>query len=115
MEEKQVYWYKTTSGREVVLEAIKELSKADRQIVGEDLGVAQLRFPKGAPVVKPLGAGLYEVRSTISGKREHRCIFVYDSDEDAFVIVHAFVKKAQKTPLADLKLAKARAKEILSG
>jgi phage-related protein len=114
MQEKKVYWYKTAAGNEVVRDAIGELSKADRLIVGEDLWLAQLRFPKGAPIVKPLGSGLYEVRSTISGKREYRCIMVYDAAENALVVVHAFVKKTQKTPLADFRLASNRAKDVLA-
>jgi phage-related protein len=114
MKEKKLFWYKTESGRKVVLDAIGLLSKADKAIVGEDLWLAQTRFPKGAPIVKALGLGLYEVRSSISGKREYRCIFVYHGDQDALVVVHAFVKKTQKTPLHDLQLAKTRAKEVLT-
>jgi phage-related protein len=114
MSEIRVVWYKTQSGNEVVRDTIRELRKDDRVIVGEDLKVAQQRFPKGAPIVKSLGSRLYEVRSTISGKREFRCIMVYDQTEKALVVVHAFVKKTQKTPKADLDLAKLRAKECLA-
>ena len=114
MQEKRVVWYKTGSGKKVVRDAIDTLSKSDKAIVGGDLWLAQLRFPKGAPIVKPLGLGLYEVRSSISDKREYRCIFVYHAAENALVVVHAFVKKSQKTPSHDLQLAKTRAKEVLS-
>lgn len=114
MSQKQVVWYKTPSGREVVRDCVRDLSESDREIIGEDLLLAQMRFPKGAPIVKALGAGLYEVRSTISGKREFRIIMVYDPSENALVVVHAFVKKSQKTPLSDLRLAKARASEIIT-
>jgi phage-related protein len=114
MSEKRLVWYKTATGNEVVRDAIRELSRADKLIVGEDLMVAQLRFPKGAPIVKAIGAGLYEVRSTISGKREFRCIFAYDPSENTLVVVHVFVKKTQKMPLSDMNLAKRRAKEYLA-
>jgi phage-related protein len=110
---KPIVWYRTPSGREIVREVVSELDKADRQIVGSDLKLTQFRFPKGAPILKPLGSGLYEVRSTISGRREFRCVLVYDGSEDTLVIVHAFVKKSQKMPLADMNLAKARATDVL--
>ena len=114
MQQKRLFWYKSKSGTKIVRDAIDTLSKTDKAIVGEDLWLAQLRFPKGAPTVKPLGSGLYEVRSSISDRREYRCIFVYHAAENALVIVHAFVKKSQKTPLHDLQLAKTRAIEVLT-
>jgi phage-related protein len=103
-----VVFYKTASGRDIVLEEIKALNKKDKVTVGEDIKVAQMRFPKGAPVVKPMGQGLYEIRSTISGPREFRCLFFHSSKEKSLVIVNAFIKKTRSTPIAAIKLARSR-------
>jgi phage-related protein len=62
------------------------------------------------PYSKPLGHGLFEVRSDISDKRIARIIFFLVDNK--MVLLHGFVKKSQKTPQADLDLAKKRKKEV---
>ena len=59
-----------------------------------------------------LGGGLLEVRSDITGGRIARVIFVIH--EDQVVLLHGFVKKAQKTPKPALDLARKRAQEVTS-
>jgi phage-related protein len=108
----EVVFFESASGREVVLEVLRGLSKDDKLIVGEDIRVAQKRFPLGAPIVKPMGRGLYEVRSTISGSREFRCLFFHSSKDKALIVVHAFVKKTRSTPALDVALARKRIKEF---
>jgi phage-related protein len=104
----EVVFYQTANGRDIVLDEIRALEKKDKITVGEDIKVAQMRFPKGAPIVKPMGQGLYEIRSTISGPREFRCLFFHSSKEKALVIVNAFIKKTRSTPAAAIKLARTR-------
>ena len=58
---------------------------------------------------KPLGKGLYEVRSSISDRRIARLIFVISGNE--MVLLHGFIKKTQRTPKSDLDLALKRKKE----
>ena len=63
------------------------------------------------PHVKPLRDKLWEMR--MSGKEGiGRAIYVLASNR-RIVVLHAFVKKAQKTPSQAIELALARAKEIL--
>jgi phage-related protein len=52
------------------------------------------------------------VRSTLPTKREARLIFFHQSGEGALAVVHAFIKKARKTPEPDLKLAATRKREF---
>ena len=59
-----------------------------------------------------LGGGLWEVRSSIAQRRIARVVFVVHAGH--MVLLHGFVKKAQKTPKPDLELARQRAKEITS-
>ena len=62
------------------------------------------------PICRPLGEGLWEVRSSLPSKREARVIFCVVKEK--IVLLHGFIKKSQKTPAEDLKLAKSRKKEI---
>ena len=62
------------------------------------------------PVCRPLGEGLWEVRSNLPGNRTARVIFCIARGQ--MVLLHAFVKKTQRTPDEDLALARKRMKEI---
>jgi phage-related protein len=62
------------------------------------------------PHVKPLGDKLWEMR--MSGRDGiARAIYALASRQ-RIVILHAFVKKTQKTPSGAIRLAKKRAKEL---
>jgi len=63
------------------------------------------------PHVKPLRDKLWEMRMT-GRDGIARAVYVLASG-GRIVIVHAFVKKTQKTPAAALALALERAKEIV--
>ncbi|MBW7849870.1 MAG: type II toxin-antitoxin system RelE/ParE family toxin [Rhodospirillales bacterium] len=64
------------------------------------------------PHVKPLRNKLWEMRMT-GRDGIARAIYVV-AHERRIVIVHAFVKKTQRTPPAAIRLAAERAKEIVS-
>lgn len=103
-------FYQLASGREPVREWLKLLPEADRKIVGEDIKDVEFSWPIGMPLCRALGKGLWEVRSELSGGRIARVIFcVHDG---RMVLLHAFIKKTQKTPPAELELAQKRRKEI---
>ncbi len=86
------------------------LSKEDRKSIGEDIKTVEYGFPIGMPVCRRLGSKLYEVRSNISDKRIARIIFAVEAS--CMVLLHGFIKKAQKTPKSDIDLAIKRQKEI---
>jgi len=106
----QARFFAQASGNEPVRDWLKNLSKPDRQTVGEDIATAEFGRPVGMPVCRPLGHGLYEVRSDISDGRIARVIFSISGD--TMILLHGFVKKSQKTPKPDLDLAMRRLKEI---
>jgi len=89
---------------------LKGLSADDRKIVGEDVKDVEFAWPIGMPLCRPLGQGLWEVRSTLTQGRIARMLFY--QREGKMVLLHAFIKKTQKTPAADLELAIRRKKEI---
>ena len=103
-------FYQLASGREPVRDWLKALSSEDRKSVGEDIKDVEFSWPIGMPLCRPMGKGLWEVRSDLAGGRIARVLFcVHDR---RMVLLHAFMKKTQKTPAADLELATKRMKEI---
>lgn len=103
-------FYRTASGAEPVREWLKSLERDDRRAVGLDLMRAQWRWPIGMPLCRPMGKGLWEVRTNLPNKRIARVLIC--SYESKLVALHGFIKKTQKTPNGDLGLARARQKEI---
>ena len=61
---------------------------------------------------RPLGNGLWEVRSTLTDKREARLIFYQDGRAQALVVLHGFIKKTQRTPQREIDLALKRKREF---
>jgi phage-related protein len=55
-------------------------------------------------------ARLWEVRSTLTQSRIARVLFCVH--EGKMLLLHAFIKKTQKTPASDLELAVKRKREI---
>ena len=108
-----VKFYKTLSNKEPVREFLKELSKNDKITIGEDIKTVEFGWPIGMPVCRPLGESLYEVRSTISSKREVRTVFTIINQY--MILLHVFIKKSQTTPNSELDIAKKRKKEVENG
>ena len=103
-------FYQLPSGREPVREWLKALAAEDRKIIGEDIKDVEFSWPIGMSSCRALGKGLWEVRSNITQGRIARVLFsIHDG---RMVLLHAFIKKTQKTPDADLELATKRKKEI---
>ena len=103
-------FYQLPSGREPVRDWLKALNREDRKIVGEDIKDVEFSWPIGMPLCRAMGKGLWEVRSDLTGGRIARVLFCIH--EGRMVLLHAFIKKTQKTPDADLELAMKRKKEI---
>lgn len=103
-------FYALPSGREPVREWLKDLNRQDRKTVGEDIKDVEFSWPIGMPLCRPLGGGLWEVHSELSGGRIARVIFSVEQGQ--MILLHAFFKKAQRTPVADRTLAMKRMKDI---
>ena len=103
-------FFRSASGNEPVREWLKDLAADDRLVIGQDLMRAQWRWPAGMPLCRPLGQGLWEVRSELPSHRIARVLLCLD--EGVLVAVHAFIKKTQKTPDEELALARKRQKEL---
>ena len=103
-------FFRTVSGSEPVLKWLKDLAPEDRREMGKDLMRAQWRWPIGMPLCKPMGEGLWEVRTNLPSNRTARVFLCVD--EGVLVALHAFVKKTQKTPPSELEVARTRLKEL---
>lgn len=101
----QIFFYRTEKGNESVREWLKELSHEDRKIIGEEIKTVQIGWLIGMPIVKKLDADLWEIRAKLD-YRIARVIFTLY--EKSIVLLHGFIKKSQKVPNRDLKLAKKR-------
>lgn len=106
----QAVFYRTAMGAEPVRDWLKDdLSPEDRKIVGVDIATVEYGWPVGMPTCRPLGNGLREVRSSLPGGRFARVIFCIA--DGRMVLLSGFIKKAQKTPQAEIDKAARRMKE----
>ncbi|NUM43721.1 MAG: type II toxin-antitoxin system RelE/ParE family toxin [Anaerolineales bacterium] len=105
-----VAFYQTSRGHEPVREWLKALPAEARRIVGEDLKTVQYGWPLGMPLIRKLEADLWEVRSTLPDGIA-RVLFTVQGRR--VILLHAFVKKTQKTPLNELAIARKRLAELV--
>lgn len=99
-------FYRNENGSEPVREWLRSLGKAERTIIGTDIKTVEYGWPVGMPVCRPMGKGLYEVRTHLARNRAARVLFCMSQGQ--MVLLHAFIKKSQKTPKADIDLATER-------
>jgi phage-related protein len=97
-------FFRTEAGNEPVRNCLKDMSREDRRLIGEDIKTVEFGWPIGMPVCQPMGDGLHEVRTP--GNRIARVLFRVDRQQ-RMVLLHGLVKKSQATPADDLDLARA--------
>lgn len=103
----RIGFFETNSGRIPVAEYIKEASKRDQ---AEIIHIIELLEEEGFELLgtkflAKLTKDLYELR--IKGEQLHRILLFYWTGT-GFIILHAFTKQSNKTPLDDLKTAEKR-------
>jgi phage-related protein len=105
-----VFFYRSSNNKEPARDWLKAQIPADRRTIGEDIKTVQFAYPVGMPLVRKLESDLWEVRSHISTGIA-RTIFTVQNNQ--MILLHAFVKKSQKTPKPDLALARKRLRDVL--
>jgi phage-related protein len=105
-----VVFYRTRGGSEIVRDWLRSLQEGDRNAIGLDLMRVQFRWPVGMPLCRAMGDGLWELRTSLPSNRVARLLFCVM--QDRVVVLHGFIKKTQKTPDDELKLARRRKKEF---
>jgi phage-related protein len=98
-------FYRTEAGSEPVRSWLRAMDPQDRRLVGEDIKTVEFGWPVGMPTCRPMGDGLYEVRTRLPGSRMVR-VFFYIDRKQRMVLLHGIVKKTRATPEADLDLAR---------
>src|SRR5580704_16279915 len=88
-------FFRTLSGSEPVREWLRDLPDVERQAIGRDLMRAQWRWPVGMPLCRPLGDGLWEIRTDLVGNRTARVLICVH--EKHLVALHGFIKKTRAT------------------
>lgn len=105
-----VVFYRTPAGAEVVRDWLRSLGDADRNAIGKDLMRVQYGWPVGMPLCRPMGDGVWELRSDLAGNRIARVLF--GVRQGKILVLHGFIKKTRKTPGDDLVLARKRKREF---
>jgi phage-related protein len=106
----ELVFFRNDAGSEPVRDWLKGLDGAERRIIGTDLLRAQWRWPVGMPLCRPMGKGLWEVRTDLPAKRTARVLICFC--QGCLVALHGFIKKTRTTPNEDLALARRRQKEL---
>lgn len=105
----QAVFFRTGKGVEPVRDWLKELEKEDRLAIGTDIKTIEFGWPIGMPTCRPMGNGLFEVRTNLQNRIARVLFSVSDGK---MVLLHGFIKKDQKTPKADLALARRRKSQL---
>ncbi|NEO38334.1 MAG: type II toxin-antitoxin system RelE/ParE family toxin [Moorea sp. SIOASIH] len=96
-------FYKTESDNEPVRDWLLSLDKEERRLIGTDIKTVEYGWPIGMPTCRPMGNGLFEVRTNLPNGRTARVIFCIHNNQ--MVLLHGFIKKTEKTPKQELALA----------
>jgi phage-related protein len=104
------FFYESAAGNRPVRDWLLGLSLEDRKAIGRAIQMVEFGWPLGMPYCRSLGNGLWEVRSNLTDGKIGRVIFCIALDR--MVLLHGFIKKTQKTPAQDLKLALKRMKDV---
>ena len=103
-------FFRTAAGSEPVRDCLKGLDETERQTIGKDLLRAQWRWPVGMPLCRPMGSGLWEIRTDLPTKRTARVLLCLYREH--LVALHGFIKKTRATPDEDLATARKRQKDL---
>jgi phage-related protein len=102
-------FFRSETGNEPVRDWLKDLSRADRVSIGQDIALIEYSWPVGLPTCRSLGKGLWEVRTNLDGRIARVLFCVHDGQ---MILLHGLIKKTQKLAKADLALAQDRKKKL---
>ena len=109
----ELVFYRSSSGIEPVRDWLIACPEANRRAIGLDLQRVQFRWPVGMPLVRPLGKGLFEVRTSLPDGTVSRVMICFQGG--TVFALHGFIKKTRSTPASDLDIARKRQKDVENG
>lgn len=104
-----VRFFLTEAGTEPVRVWLKGLSVEDCKAIGADIRTVQYGWPIGMPLVDHIDGDIWEVRTKLLNTIA-RVLFIAEKGE--MILLHGFIKKDQKTPKAEIDVARARLKTL---
>ncbi len=107
-----VFWRSVTKPRAGAGMAERAIPRGQADHRARHIAKVQYGWPVGLPLCRPLSGGLWEVRATLPSNRQARIFFGFH--DGMLVVLHAIMKKTQKTSAEDLALARQRFKELQS-
>lgn len=110
----KIFFYKDSSGNSPVEELLDQLEITNVGIWRQALnGIEKIknRAYHKEPLSKYLEPGLWELRVS-SGTDILRIIYTFKKGQ-IILLLHLFIKKKQKTPMAELEVARKRLKGII--
>ena len=103
----QLEFYETKDGKAPVTEFLDSL---EPKMSAKMVALMELLEEKGnalrEPYSSPLGDGIFELRCTFGGNITRALYFFYFGRR--IIVTNGFIKKTQKTPSGEIKLAKER-------
>ena len=103
---KRIQWLGTS------LNDVREFSQDARVLIGQELRLVQSGLmPSDFKPMTTVGAGVYEIR--VRAGNQYRVMYVAKFSESVYVL-HAFIKKTQKTAPVDLAAAQSRYAALLT-
>ncbi len=97
------------SFQEPVRDWLKDLDHEERRLIGSDIKTVEFGWPIGMPTCRPMGKGLFEVRTDLPQSIARVLFCIYEGE---MILLHGFIKKSQKTPKKELNLALQRKREL---
>ena len=88
---------------------LKTFPREDRRLIGIDIQTVQFSWPIGKPLADHVEGDIWEIRTRLDN-RIARLLFVIENA--SVVLLHGFIKKTQKTPIAELEVARQRLKRM---
>lgn len=102
-------FYRNENGKEPVRDWLKDLDQEERRLIGSDIKTVEFGWPIGMPTCRPMGKGLFEVRTDLPQSIARVLFCIYEGE---MILLHGFIKKSQKTPKKELNLALERKREL---
>jgi len=109
----EVIFVCTKAGNEPVREWLKGLPAEEKRIIGTQIKEVQWGWPIGMPLVRKLEEGLFEIRVPLS-ETDRIARILFGLDKNKMVLLHGFIKKSQKIPGNEKKIAHQRWKSYKS-
>ena len=106
----EIEFYETVEGRKPAAEFLVELEFKNiylRNRISEGINKLKNSIYHKEPLSKPLGGGLYELKIAAG-----RVIYFFRKGRK-IILLHGFIKKKQKTPPKELRIAKERMKDYI--